>query len=167
MIGAKEVIKCECEHLIHSMSPSPTPSPARYRPVGQEQGKDQIDPQAPSQGGCEQHLIHGGKQRPEPRLETQGLTEPATMPVPEGPDMPAPWGERPGRSGPRPCPAPRWSWAGEDPYSIGIGQGGRATAGTSLLPGDKATRRWVGGGRISQRSAGRSVILKDKARIRD
>lgn len=51
MIGAKEVIKCECEHLIHSISPSPHSSPARCRPVGWGQGKDQIDPQAPQPRG--------------------------------------------------------------------------------------------------------------------
>lgn len=56
MIGAKEFIKCECEHLIHSTSPD-TPQ-ARGR--GQGAGKDHMDPQAPQPTGLREHLVHKG-----------------------------------------------------------------------------------------------------------
>lgn len=57
MIGAKEFIKCECEHLIHSTSSSPSPTPAGTNQWGR----------LPSKRDCEQHLIDKGMQKAEAR----------------------------------------------------------------------------------------------------
>lgn len=73
MIGAKEVIKCECEHLIHSTLPSPRVQVQWDR----VQEKDQIDPRGSPVNGAVRNTWYtkeGRKQRPRLGLQRRGPT---------------------------------------------------------------------------------------------
>lgn len=111
MIGAKEVTKCECEHLIHSMSPLP-----RGKDQWGEGRRDQIDPRGSPVSGVVSdtwYTKEGRKQKPGPGLETKGLMgnqQPCQAP---NPDMLVPWGESPVRSRPRPHLVHKWGRAGQ------------------------------------------------------
>lgn len=98
MIGAQEVIKCECEHLIHSTLPLP---PGTDQWDGGQEKRPKRSPRLPSKWGCAQCLIHKGEQKAEDRLgpEMQGPTwNQWPLQAPGSPDMLASWGDSPVRS---------------------------------------------------------------------
>lgn len=112
MIGAKEFIKCECEHLIHSTSPHTS----QVQTMGQ--GKDHMDPLAPQSMGPREHLLGKGG------WEAEAFTQATDTGTDRTSSHAETWGASRVRWGPGSTQFPNGGGlVREDPHSTGSGQG--------------------------------------------